>query len=78
MGALDSLLSEGWRRYFAEIEGKAFKDLQVSIGVWTNVAGWGARVSKCAQVYMFYSESSKESHVVYSGLVQVLKVHSFW
>lgn len=33
MGALNSLLSKGWRRYFAEIEGKAFKDLQVSIGV---------------------------------------------
>lgn len=26
-----------------KIEEKAFKDLQVSIAVWTNVAGWGAR-----------------------------------
>lgn len=58
-----------------KIEEKAFKDLQVSIGVWTNVAGWGA----CEpSVCVFYSESYKESHVIYLGLIQVLKIRSFW
>lgn len=60
-----------------KIEEKAFKDLQVSIAVWTNVAGWGAR-EPSACVCVFYSESYKESHVISLGLIQVLKIHSFW